>query len=86
MNQTKTISLIEATVNMLSGVVLSILVWMLIGPMFGYAVTLVDASGFTLVFTVISIIRSYIWRRLFVSYLDRFLHRVIHNAEVRREV
>lgn len=81
--QTKTISLIEAVINMASGILISTLIWMLIGPMFGYMVTFSDSLGFTLVFTIISIFRSYIWRRLFESHLNRWLHTKVHgNATV----
>jgi hypothetical protein len=82
MSQSRTISLIESVLNMVTGAVISVIVWMVAGPMFGYTVGLVDASGFTLMFTAVSIVRSYIWRRLFVKYLDRWLHKVLHN-EVR---
>lgn len=65
MAQTKTSSLVETLVNVSVGYVIAILSQMVLFPMFGMEISLVDnliMGGF---FTVISIIRGYALRRAF---------------------
>lgn len=71
MRQTKLVSLIEATSNTASGFLLSFFVWHFVGPLFGYEVTWSDNLIFTSIFTVVSILRSYFWRRFFANELHR---------------
>jgi len=63
--QTRVISFVESVLNMMSGYVLSLVIWQVIGPLFGYHVTLWDNFWITNIFTVVSILRSYVWRRFF---------------------
>jgi hypothetical protein len=64
--QTRKGSLIEASINIGSGFFLSFLLWQFVAaPLFGYEVTFLDNLGLTSIFTVASIIRSYVWRRVF---------------------
>lgn len=63
--QTRSGSLLESTLNIGSGFLISLIVWQYTGPLFGYEVTFYDNLGITSVFTVISIVRSYLWRRFF---------------------
>jgi len=82
MEQTKLISFIEAVLNIGSGMILSAIVWMLIGPLFGYVITWGGAFGFASIFTVVSLLRSYVWRRLFTRHLDKWLHRRLYDDTV----
>ena len=70
MRQSKLVSLLEASVNMLSGMIISTLLWMyVIASLFDYDVNLSSSVLLTCVFTVTSIIRSYAWRRFFENGL-----------------
>ena len=64
--QTKRGSALEVTLNIGSGFVLSMLVWeFVVAPIWGLSWELSDNFMVTTIFTVISIVRSYYWRRLF---------------------
>lgn len=66
MGQSKTESAVEAALNIGSGFILSMLVWQLIAnPVFGYEVTFGENVALTSIFTVVSLVRSYVWRRFF---------------------
>ncbi len=57
---------VEAVLSVGSGFILSFFIWQFIAaPLWGYEVTLLDNLGLTSIFTVASVIRSYIWRRIF---------------------
>jgi hypothetical protein len=75
MKQSKTVSAIEATLNIGSGFIISVLVWQVLAGWYGYPMPLSRNLEITSIFTVVSVLRSYIWRRAFVAHLDRFLHR-----------
>ena len=77
MAQTKVASALEASANTLSGYFISLAVWLYIaGPLFGYDVSLSKGIGLTLLFTVTSLIRSYVWRRWFTGgWVKRLLQR-----------
>ena len=64
--QPKKWSLFEAFCNSLSGIFISWLVTLFIlPPMLDVEIAADDALVVTLMYTVISVARSYIWRRLF---------------------
>lgn len=64
--QTRLNSLIEQILNVGSGFIIALLVWIfIITPLFGITVTMVDNLTITAIFTVVSIIRGFLWRRLF---------------------
>lgn len=65
MAQTRTQSLIEATLNIGIGFGINLVANLLVLPIFGLYPTLGDAFGMGLIFTVISIVRSYVLRRVF---------------------
>lgn len=65
MSQTKTGSLAEALANIAVGFGINWTANMLVLPMFGFDVTAADAFGIGLVFTAISLARSYALRRWF---------------------
>ena len=69
--QSRLQSLIEAWLNVAIGFSVSLIANLIVLPLFGYPVTVGDAFGIGLVFTAISIVRSYMIRRLFNSILHR---------------
>jgi low affinity Fe/Cu permease len=79
MGQTKLVSLIEQILNVASGFVLSVLVWQTVGPLFGYEVTIAANLGITSIFTVVSVVRGYIWRRFFNANLHEAVVRWVRN-------
>jgi hypothetical protein len=57
---------LEASLNTASGFVVSLLVWQWgVAPMFGLPVSWETNIYITGVFTVVSVVRSYLWRRFF---------------------
>ena len=65
MKQTRRMSLIEATVNVAVGYGLAVLTQLVAFPWFGLSARVSDAMALGAVFTVVSIIRAYVLRRLF---------------------
>jgi len=61
-------SLIESFIDVGSGFILAILIQLLIFPLFGLYPTILDSMGIALIFTVVSITRSWIWRLVFTKY------------------
>ena len=56
---------IESFIDVGSGLILAILIQLYIFPLFGLYPTVWDSIGIALIFTVVSIIRSSIWRNFF---------------------
>jgi membrane protein implicated in regulation of membrane protease activity len=74
--QSKRESLVEASLNTASGFIVSLFVWQFIAaPLFGYHVTWRDNVLLTALFTAVSILRSYLWRRFFNRGLNRVILR-----------
>ena len=66
MKQSKKESLVEQALNVGSGWLLSLLVWaFLISPLYNIETSLAENMGITIIFTFISIVRGYMWRRYF---------------------
>jgi hypothetical protein len=63
--QSKQHSFLEACLNTASGFVISYLAGWLVFPMFGFDWTPGKGFSLTMIFTVISVVRSYVWRRIF---------------------
>ena len=64
--QSKLSSLMESLLNVGSGFFVSLLLWsFVIVPLYGIEVTVIQNLEITAIFTVISVIRGYIWRRVF---------------------
>jgi len=64
--QTRTRSLIEQLANTGSGFLLSLLVWeCIVQPVWEIETSFIENLNITLLFTAVSIARSYLWRRLF---------------------
>lgn len=65
MGQTRTGSLAEAFANIAVGFGINYVANLLVLPLFGLAVTPADAAGIGVIFTAISLVRSYVLRRYF---------------------
>lgn len=66
MSQTPLASFVEASMNTASGFVVSLLFWaFVVVPIWDLDVTMGENLVITTLFTVLSVARSYIWRRLF---------------------
>ena len=65
MTQSRRMSLIEAVTNTIVGYLLAVFVQLIAFPLFGIEVTLADNLVIALLFTAVSIARSYTLRRLF---------------------
>jgi len=61
-------SLIESFIDVGSGLVLAILIQLYIFPFFGLYPTILDSFNIALIFTAVSITRSWMWRLLFRKY------------------
>lgn len=65
MNQSRRFSLIEACTSTAFGFIFSILAGMVVYPLFGHAFSLQQNLGIVLIFTLLSVVRSYVVRRVF---------------------
>ena len=65
MTQPRKHSWLEASCNTASGFVVSYLVGLVVYPMLGWHISQLQNAQVVGVFTVISIVRSYAWRRAF---------------------
>lgn len=65
MKQSRAMSLVEAVANVVVGYGVAVVTQILIFPIFGLHTTLVQNLKMGFVFTVVSIGRSYVLRRLF---------------------
>jgi hypothetical protein len=65
MKQSRRASLIETVSSTAVGAIVAFYANLVVLPLFGYPVTQNHAFGMALVFTGISIVRSYLWRRFF---------------------
>ena len=65
--QSKRESMVESLTSTTIGIIIGIVLNLTILPIFGYPVSLSDSLWISVIFTVVSIIRSYIIRRWFNS-------------------
>lgn len=72
MNQTRLGSLIEALTNVLIGLGISFTSNYFIFPLFGWEISVSQNITLGIIYTIISVIRSYTIRRFFNSYLHKF--------------
>lgn len=63
--QSRFASLVEVTLNTLSGFVVSLLVSWLVYPLYGWQPSMGQMTQLTVIFTIVSIARSWLWRRYF---------------------
>ena len=61
-------SFIESLIDVGSGFILAILIQILIFPLFNLHPSILDSMGIALIFTVVSITRSWLWRMAFKRY------------------
>ena len=71
MRQTRLGSFIEAWINVLIGFGINFIANLLILPMFGFHITLMDNLYIGILYTIISVVRSYAIRRWFNDYIHR---------------
>lgn len=77
--QTRTRSLIEQLLNIGSGFLISLIVWeFVIKPIWSIQTNFSENIEITATFTVVSIVRSYVWRRLF-NRLDNKKNKASHE-------
>lgn len=79
--QSRLSSFIEAWINVLIGFGINFVANLIVLPHFGFNVTAHDAFGIGLVFTVISVARSYFVRRWFNARINRFANIVAGRIE-----
>jgi len=63
--QSRRMSLVEAIVNVIVGYGLAVLTQIVVFPVFGLGASLSDSLAIGLVFTLVSLARSYVLRRVF---------------------
>jgi hypothetical protein len=66
--QSRTMSLIEALTNVITGFVLALLTQLVVFPLFGLAVSVTENVLIGCIFTSVSILRSFALRRLFEAH------------------
>ncbi len=71
MRQSRRLSLVEAAVNVALGYGLALLAQALLFPLLGLAVTLAQSLQIGLAFTLLSLARAYVLRRLFERFAGR---------------
>lgn len=78
MNQSKAESVVEQTCSMVSGFVLAAMVWAyFVAPMIREEILTIDQPIIiTIIFTVVSFVRGYFWRRVF----NAGFHDVVKSA------
>ena len=75
--QTRTASLLEAGTNVLVGYVVALLAQQLVFPLFGIHTSLAQDSAIAAAFTAVSLVRSYVLRRIFERIgTGRGIHRM----------
>lgn len=81
MKQSRIMSMIEATTNVVVGYVLAIATQIVVFPWFGIEVVLGAHLAIGLVFVAVSLIRSYLLRRLFeaIRVASRSVDRAGHE-------
>lgn len=71
MSQSRTMSFVEAWANIAVGLVVSFVANAIVFPLFGFSPTVSQNVAITLIYTAISLVRSYALRRLFNSIKAR---------------
>lgn len=72
MSQSRLGSITEACMNTASGFIVSLIVWRFVAAWKGYPMGIGENLQITGIFTVVSIARSYVWRRIFNWLMARF--------------
>ena len=61
-------NLIEASIDIGSGFIIALLIQLYIFPLFGLYPSILVGIKIALIFTIVSILRSWFWRTLFKKY------------------
>lgn len=69
--QTRMMSLVESVTNIFVGYAVAVITQLLVFPLFGLAASLGDNLAIGLIFTVVSLARSYALRRAFNAHTTR---------------
>ena len=76
MKQSKLESFVESCLNTASGFVVSFLAWrFVVAPVMGLSLDYASNLAITSFFTVLSVVRSYVWRRWFNAGINRRIMR-----------
>jgi len=73
--QSRLESLLEAFANIGTGMLVSFTLGMIVYPWFGFNVTPTQNVWIVVIFTTVSLLRSYLWRRWFNRQLVRRVSR-----------
>ncbi len=73
--QSKKLSIIESITNTMVSTVVSFTTTLIVYPLIGIDVTIVDVSRITIIFTIISIVKNFLVRRFFETKYWRFFKR-----------
>jgi len=65
MSQSKTASFVECLLNNISGIGVGWATSVLVFPLFGISISSSQNLRLTIIFTTVSMVRSYFWRRFF---------------------
>ena len=79
MNQTRAESLAEVGINVVTGWVIGLTAQVFFFPIIGIAATLSQNFISSIVFTVISIVRSYVFRRWFNAGLHKYVINLVRK-------
>jgi hypothetical protein len=79
--QSRMDSFMEAVTNTSIGFVISMITWLIISEVYGFHTSVWEDLGITGIFTVISILRSYLIRRMFNG---KSVWKVIEDAYTKR--
>ena len=71
MSQSRAASALESVTNMTVGVLIGATINYAVLPMWGFNPTMADSIGMTAMFAGISLVRSYVTRRVFNWWSDR---------------
>lgn len=63
--QSRLMSMVETVANVGSGVALGVIVGQMVFPLYGFRPSVAENTSITLIFTGVSVVRGYLWRRLF---------------------
>ena len=74
MRQSRLMSLVEAGANVVVGYGIAVLTQMAVFPLFGLSTTISKNLAIGAIFTVVSLVRSYVLRRAFEATPVRFGH------------
>lgn len=80
MKQSRLESFVESCLNTASGFVVSLTFWTLVVvPVWHLPVSMTQNLIITFWFTVLSVARSYVWRRFFNARIHRGIHRWVRE-------